>query len=83
MKFARASGVVVAKLKEVDGIPDRIFFTPRRPLIVEFKAKDETPEELQSWYLKTLKAAGYRTAACDTWEEFQELWKTTISKTKK
>jgi len=75
VKYARFQGIVVAKLKEVDGIPDRIFFLPKKPLIIEFKAKSEVPEELQSWYLKTLKKAGYRVAACDTWEEFQELWK--------
>jgi hypothetical protein len=82
VKFARDSGVVVAKLKELDGVPDRIFFTPRGPLIVEFKAKDEVPGELQSWYLRTLREAGYEAEACDTWEEFQELWKNATSKTK-
>lgn len=83
VKFARASGVVVAKMTECVGVPDRVFFTPGGPLVVEFKAKDEVPEELQNWYLRTLRAAGYRTAACDTWEEFQELWKSATSKTRK
>lgn len=74
MKWARARGLVVAKLTEIDGIPDRIFFMPKgRPLVIEFKAKDEVPEALQSWYLKTLKAAGYRVAYCDTKEKFLDL----------
>jgi hypothetical protein len=84
VKWARFKGVVVAKLKEVDGIPDRIFFLPYAPLIIEFKARGEVPKALQSWYLTTLKEAGYCTAHCDTWEEFQELWrKTAPSKMKK
>jgi hypothetical protein len=83
VKWARFQGVVVAKLTGCDGVPDRVFFLPETPLIVEFKAKGETPEELQSWYLRTLKQAGYNVAWCDTWEEFQLLWQTVTSKTKK
>jgi hypothetical protein len=76
VKWARFQGVVVAKLTQLDGVPDRVFFTPGgRPLIVEFKATGEVTEELQSWYLRTLKSAGYRAVWCDSWEGFQKLWK--------
>jgi hypothetical protein len=71
--WARARGVLVAKLTELNGVPDRIFFPPGgKPIIIEFKAEEEAPEELQSWYLKTLKKMGYRVAYCDTKEKF--LW---------
>lgn len=75
VKWARYKKAIVAKLKECDGVPDRIFFLPNSvALIIEFKAKDERPEELQSWYLKTLTNYGFTVAYCDTWEGFQELW---------
>jgi hypothetical protein len=66
--------VQVAKLTQLDGIPDRCFFLPGgRPLLVEFKRLGKEPEELQAWHLNALVKAGYRAAHCDTWEEFQEL----------
>jgi hypothetical protein len=76
VKWARWKGAVVAKLTGCAGVPDRIFFLPGgAALIVEFKAEDEAPEELQSWYLKTLRKHGFTVAHCDTWEGFQEIWK--------
>ena len=72
VKWARSNGIVVAKLKECSGMPDRIFFTPNKPLIIEFKKHGEKPEELQSWYLTTLMKAGYKVGWCDTWEGFIE-----------
>ena len=61
-------------MTEVAGIPDRIFFMPKgRPLVIEFKAEKEVPRELQSWYLTTIKEAGYRVAYCDTKKKFLDL----------
>lgn len=75
VKYARARGVVVAKLTQLDGVPDRIFFIPGgRPLIIEFKACGEKPGELQQWYLKKLADDGYRVAWCDTKEKFLVLF---------
>ena len=74
VKYARSHGVVVAKLTQLDGVPDRIFFVPGgKPLIVEFKARGEKPGELQQWYLKKLKEDGYRAVFVETWEQFLEL----------
>jgi len=74
VKYARSRDVTVAKLTQLDGVPDRIFFVPGgKPLIVEFKARGEKPGELQSWYLQKLKEDGYRVAWCDTKEKFLEL----------
>ncbi len=75
VKWARARGIVVAKLAQVDGIPDRIFFVPGgRPLLIEFKAKDEEVTEwYQLYYLKTLRAAGYDTHQCNSKEQFLKL----------
>lgn len=76
VKWARLRGIVVAKLKELVGVPDRVFFVPGgSPIIVEFKAKNEIPEALQTWYLKTLKKHGYRIYTCDTKERFLEIMK--------
>jgi hypothetical protein len=75
VKYARSRGVVVAKLTQLDGVPDRIFFVPGgRPLIIEFKARGEKPEELQAWYLQNLKEDGYRAVFVDTWEKFLEAY---------
>ena len=75
VKYARAFGVVVAKMTECVGIPDRIFFVPGgRPLIVEFKARGLRTKEVQSWYLKTMIEADYEAHHCDTWEKFMALW---------
>lgn len=71
VRQARSRGIVVAKLTECVGVPDRIFFLPGgQPEIIEFKAKDEVPEKLQSWYLKTLKGAGYWVSYCDSRKKF-------------
>lgn len=74
VKWARARGIVVAKMTEVSGIPDRVFFVPGgKPLVIEFKAELEEPGKLQNWYLTTIKEAGYRVAYCDTKEKFMDL----------
>jgi hypothetical protein len=74
VKYARTRGVVVAKLTQLVGVPDRIFFVPGgRPLIIEFKARGLAPEGLQSWYLKKLTKDSYRAVSCDTWEKFLAL----------
>ncbi len=76
VKWARFQGAIVAKLTELVGVPDRVFFVPGgRPLIVEFKARDESPEAIQNWYLLELERLGYRVITCDSWEKFLELWK--------
>lgn len=80
IKWARVRGIVVAKLTQVDGIPDRIFFVPGgSPIIIEFKRIGKLgkglQEHTQPWYLTTLIAAGYRTYTCDTKEQFLEIMK--------
>ena len=80
VKWARARCIVVAKLKECDGVPDRIFFLPRRgvpyvrgqALIMEFKRRGEKPEELQEWYLTKLLEDGFDVGWVDSWEGFLE-----------
>lgn len=78
--WARFRGIVVAKLTEVAGIPDRIFFVPgSSPIIIEFKKTGKRGEglqlETQPWYQMALKKAGYRVFYCDTKEEFREIMK--------
>lgn len=81
VKWARARRIVVAKLKECDGVPDRIFFLPEwrtrrgRPLIMEFKRRGEKPGDLQDWYLAKLLEDGFDVGWCDTWEGFLEAMK--------
>lgn len=76
-KWARIRDIVVAKMTEVVGIPDRIFFVPGgKPIIIEFKAEDEVPREAQAWYIETMKTAGYRVFHCDTKEKFLKLMAT-------
>ena len=68
--------MVTAKLMKLAGVPDRVFFIPGgRPLIVEFKAKGEEPEEIQAWYLHKLAQDGYNVAYVDSWESFLTLMK--------
>lgn len=76
VRWARDRGIVVAKLTELVGVPDRIFFVPGgKPLIIEFKARRNEPSETQAWYLDTLRAAGYDAHSCDTKEKFLTLMK--------
>lgn len=80
VSWARVRGIIVAKLTQVDGIPDRIFFVPGgSPVIIEFKKQGATGKRsrkvTQPWYLQTLLAAGYRVYTCDTKEQFLELMK--------
>ena len=76
---ARFWGAIVAKLKELDGVPDRVFFLPNGVVvIIEFKAKDEVPEDLQNWYIEKLEEYGFQVHWCDTKEAFrclmEKLW---------
>lgn len=84
VKLARAKGIVVAKLTEVDGIPDRIFFFPGEPEIVEFKQPKKRGTGLQAktqpWYRKQLTEAGYRVTYCETREQFLQLLKERLEK---
>ncbi len=80
MRWARTRGIVVAKLTQVDGIPDRIFFVPGgSPVIVEFKAPSVHGRALQAltqpWYAATLIAAGYVVQQCDSRAQFLEVMK--------
>ncbi len=76
VKWARARGVVVGKLTECAGIPDRIFFIPGgRPLVAEFKARGKRPEPAQDFYLRKLLDEGYDVGWCDIWEGFLEAMK--------
>ncbi len=75
VKWARSRGIVVAKLKECDGIPDRIFFVPGGlPVIGEFKAEGRRGRNLQErtqpWYLEKLTADGYSAHCWDTRKAF-------------
>jgi hypothetical protein len=73
-RWARSRGLVTAKLTLCNGVPDRIFFLPLgRPAIIEFKKRSEKPSDLQSWYILTLRTAGYNVYWCDTKEEFLEV----------
>jgi hypothetical protein len=79
-RWARPRGIVVAKLKELDGIPDRIFFVPGGVAIIgEFKRKGVKgkglQEKTQPWYLNRLKELGYRAYCWDTKEEFLKTMK--------
>lgn len=70
----------MAKLTELDGIPDRIFFVPGgSPVIIEFKKKDKRGKNLQAetqpWYLAKLKEYDYVVSYCETKEEFRQLMK--------
>jgi hypothetical protein len=74
VKWARSREIVVAKLKELDGVPDRVFFIPGgSPVIIEFKALKKKLEAVQSWYMKKLQKDGYRIYRCDTKQVFLEL----------
>lgn len=78
--WARFRGIIAAKLKEVDGIPDRIFFVPGgRPIVIEFKRSGSTGRkrqvETQPWYKEALTKAGYRVYTCDTKEQFSVIMK--------
>lgn len=80
VSWARFRGIIVAKLKDLDGIPDRIFFVPGgAPIIVEFKAEGKVggglQEETQPWYLAKLKEYGYKVCYCETKDEFRQLMK--------
>jgi hypothetical protein len=75
VKWARTRGIIVAKLTECAGVPDRIFFLPKKPLIIEFKKHGEEPETLQNWYLGTLLDVGYTVGWCDEWKGFLEIMK--------
>lgn len=71
VKWARSRQIVVAKLTEVSGIPDRVFFIPGgKPLIVEFKKRAEKPDPLQDWYLKRLLDDGYHVGWCEARDGF-------------
>jgi hypothetical protein len=78
--WARERDVQVAKLTELVGIPDRIFFTPRAkggPDIPEFKRPDGkgTRSPAQDWHVTHLKEMGYVTWFCDSFEEFVVMMK--------
>jgi hypothetical protein len=75
--WARARGIVNAKLTGLDGIQDAIFFPPGgRPVIGEFKAKGvgsrSLQEATQPWYAAKLAHEGYDVHVWDTWEKFYE-----------
>lgn len=73
VKWARARGVQVAKLTELIGVPDRIFFVPGgRPLVPEFKdpGGGGAAAPAQTWHLQTLRARGYDAPLIDSREAF-------------
>jgi len=80
VSYARARGVQVGKLSECVGLPDRIFFTPRKkggPLVPEFKRPDGKGEAspAQEWHVKKLKEMGYSADFIASRKEFLELLK--------
>jgi hypothetical protein len=71
VRWARARGVVVSKLTDPTGIPDRVFWVPGgRPILIEFKAPSCAPTELQMYYLKKFTLNGYRAVGIWTKEQF-------------
>lgn len=78
--WARFRSIVVAKLTEVAGIPDRIFFMPAGvPVLIEFKRLGKVGKGLQAdtqpWYRKKLLSQGYRVYQCDSKEQFKRIMK--------
>ncbi len=78
--WARFRGIVVAKLTQCNGIPDRIFFVPGgTPIIIEFKRLGKRGKKLQEatqpWYVEELKRNGYWAYFCETKEQFREIMK--------
>lgn len=70
---ARGAGVLVSKLTDPTGAPDRCFWLPGgRPLLVEFKDPAGKATELQQKYQEMFRAAGYDVAVVRTQEEFEE-----------
>lgn len=75
VKWARWRGIVTAKMTLCNGVPDRVFFVPGgKPVVGEFKARDEAPKtgSSQEWYLAKLQECGYEAHCWDTWESFLE-----------
>lgn len=52
-------GIESAKLSGTPDMPDRIFFIPGRPLLIEFKALGEEPRDKQLWQHGRLRVKGY------------------------
>lgn len=70
--WAKKNGIRQAKLAMPGqaGYPDRIFFIPGgRPVLIEFKRKDEMPTKLQQYILDSLADLGYLAIWSDDAEE--------------
>ena len=75
VKWARDHNIQVSKLSECVGLPDRIFFTPRKkggPFIPEFKdpGGHGARSPAQVWHVAALKYQGYVSEFVDSWETF-------------
>jgi hypothetical protein len=47
------------------GMPDRLFWTPNKPILIEFKRPGQTPTPKQLFIHKTLRRRGYRVEVHD------------------
>jgi hypothetical protein len=59
--WARRRGVLTTKLKIEGqaGWPDRAFWLPGAPVIIEFKRRGKKPRKLQVYIMNKLRALGY------------------------
>lgn len=74
VKWARQRGVLVSKLTDPAGFPDRAFWVDGgRPVLVEFKDPLGTATELQKTYQRRLLELGYSCVEVRTWQHFRDL----------
>lgn len=76
VKWARMRGVLVSKLTDPTGAPDRAFWVPGgKALLVEFKDPRGAPASLQSFYQEAFRSAGYSVTVVRTQTHFRDLMK--------
>lgn len=74
VRRARVAGVLVSKLTDPTGAPDRVFWVAGgRPLLVEFKDPGGESTPLQRHYQEELARRGYKTAVVRARETFLRL----------
>lgn len=69
--WAKRNGILTTKLKieGQNGWPDRAFWLPGTPAVIEFKRIGERPRKLQFYIMKQLAALGYNVFWTDNYEE--------------
>jgi hypothetical protein len=74
VKWARQHGILVSKLTDPTGAPDRAFWiSGGRPIIIEFKDPQGKLTDLQSHYQEKFSKLGYDVFVVKTKEEFLEV----------